>query len=85
MATYLVNYLWDVATNAATYSSNQLVLLYADKTASWWKKRKLVSIEPTAQLRQASQSKLNEMPTLEPGGQVWIGDKDRYGLVTWKT
>ena len=49
------------------------------------KKRKLVSIEPTAQLRQASQSKLNELPTLEPGGQVWIGDKDRYGRVTGKT
>ena len=61
------------------------VLVCADKTASWWKKRKFVSIEPTAQLRQASQSNLNELPTFEPGGQVWIGDKDRYGLVTGKT
>ena len=34
---------------------------------------------------KASQSKLNELSTLEPGGQVWIGDKDRYGLVTGKT
>lgn len=26
-----------------------------------------------------------EMPTLEPGGRVWIRDQDRYGLVTGKT